>query len=556
MSWKVKLPFVCFFLFILYSVGIFQAIVEIGEYRKSEEKQRPAIQFLDVFYDTFITPIKRKNEIASLFAKLEGKISDLGKSVKKKQGSKLDEFWYSYTAEQNAEEALFCVQDIRKAAVKINRHKNAKEEGLFFETLDSVYEELDDLYATFQDEEKVSIILEKVDAAVKRVSTIGALYGKTKLAEIPGLVFAAFLRHTVFSSKYLRAYQSEMEESSIVANTLRPPMQFIRYCLVHDVGDKAILGRNGWFFYKPGFDYLVRPYMRDPRSIVVDYNDVAMSENPLEAIATFKNQLEERDIELLVAIVPGKPTMYPDMLNKNVDPQIAGTAAMTHSIRAMKDLEALGVQCVNLFEPFHKERQRDAEAGDSMYLRMDTHWRARGLRLAAKTIANRIREFPWYSEIANEVEYVLDTVTVDRVGDVGVMTTLPAFKIFELGMSFAVEPTLCYQVYKVRRDTAGNEIGRSLFRDDYRRSKILVLGDSFSRIYQTDDPRSAGWISHLAYELGVPMASIVSDGGASTLVRQTLSRKKGVLRGKKLVVWEFIERDFRYGAEGWKDVEL
>jgi hypothetical protein len=54
----------------------------------------------------------------------------------------------------------------------------------------------------------------------------------------------------------------------------------------------------------------------------------------------------------------------------------------------------------------------------------------------------------------------------------------------------------------------------------------------------------------------VPLASIVSDGGASTLVRQTLARKKGVLRGKKLVVWEFIERDFRYGAEGWKDVEL
>jgi hypothetical protein len=83
-----------------------------------------------------------------------------------------------------------------------------------------------------------------------------------------------------------------------------------------------------------------------------------------------------------------------------------------------------------------------------------------------------------------------------------------------------------------------------------------VLGDSFSRIYQTDEPRSAGWISHLAKELGQPLASIVNDGGASTLVRKTLERKSSVLRGKKLVIWEIVERDFRYGADGWKNVKL
>ena len=25
---------------------------------------------------------------------------------------------------------------------------------------------------------------------------------------------------------------------------------------------------------------------------------------------------------------------------------------------------------------------------------------------------------------------------------------------------------------------------------------------------------------------------------------------------KKLVIWEFVERDLRFGAEGWKDVGL
>ena len=84
----------------------------------------------------------------------------------------------------------------------------------------------------------------------------------------------------------------------------------------------------------------------------------------------------------------------------------------------------------------------------------------------------------------------------------------------------------------------------------------MILGDSFSRIYQTDSPVNAGWIAHFAKEMGMPVASIVSDGGASTLVREKLARKAGVLKGKKLLIWEFVERDLRFGAEGWKEVNF
>jgi hypothetical protein len=52
------------------------------------------------------------------------------------------------------------------------------------------------------------------------------------------------------------------------------------------------------------------------------------------------------------------------------------------------------------------------------------------------------------------------------------------------------------------------------------------------------------------------VASIVNDGGASTIVRQTLSRKLNLLKGKKLVIWEFVERDLRFGAQGWKQVSI
>ena len=59
-----------------------------------------------------------------------------------------------------------------------------------------------------------------------------------------------------------------------------------------------------------------------------------------------------------------------------------------------------------------------------------------------------------------------------------------------------------------------------------------------------------------ARELGRPLTSIVNDGGASTLVRQDLARRPTLLRNKKLVIWEFAERDIRHGTEGWQIVPL
>ena len=92
--------------------------------------------------------------------------------------------------------------------------------------------------------------------------------------------------------------------------------------------------------------------------------------------------------------------------------------------------------------------------------------------------------------------------------------------------------------------------------EDQADSGVLVLGDSFLRIYQQDEPGSAGFIAHLAKELKQPLASLVSDGGASTLVRQELYRRGGLLKNKRVVVWEFVERDIHLGTEGWQPVPL
>ena len=48
------------------------------------------------------------------------------------------------------------------------------------------------------------------------------------------------------------------------AEIIRPWVQFVRFVLLDDTGDKALLGRDGWFFYRPAVQYLVEPVRSVP----------------------------------------------------------------------------------------------------------------------------------------------------------------------------------------------------------------------------------------------------------------------------------------------------
>ena len=187
--------------------------------------------------------------------------------------------------------------------------------------------------------------------------------------------------------------------------------------------------------------------------------------------------------------------------------------------------------------------------------------------------------------VVSRQNYVAKDSVAERIGDVGEMSGLNKFGLFKtqrvvghVVSQQVVREWLQMSRVSCPRDSIrdamsckgskkwddgckfnhNTEVGRdttySVFKDDFRKSEILILGDSFSRIYQTDSPVNAGWIAHFAKNMNRPVASIVSDGGASTLVREKLARKASVLKGKKLLIWEFVERDLRFGAEGWKDV--
>jgi hypothetical protein len=459
------------------------------------------------------------------------------------------------------DEAKTEVTLLKKSVIEYNRHLQggvnrwAATDTLtpYYRSLAAVGAGLDSLLLHLSSSGEISAIAAAAETLAREAAAVKRRDGGNapRIVSYSKLTLQALGRILV-GADYLRPYEKEMEKSSVFANAIRPWMLTAWYSLFGDLGSKGVRGARGWLFYRQDVDYLVKPDVLDARKMSIDPNDEPVADQAIDTIVSFKNQLAARGIDLLFVIMPTKPSIYPDLLNPGVPAGASGR--LTHSLRMINELRAAGVEAIDLFAAFADERRNDAVAAESLYLRTDTHFKARGVRTTARVVADRVRQYPWFT--SGTTEYAVDTVTVQRKGDIADMVDLPERIMPRFPLLSSPEPARCFQVSRIARDGQGAVADRTLYKDDYSRSPILVLGDSFSRMYQTDPPRSAGWIAHLALELGQPLASLVNDGGSSTLVREMLARKQSLLRNKKLVIWEVVERDFRFGEKGWRDVKL
>jgi hypothetical protein len=330
------------------------------------------------------------------------------------------------------------------------------------------------------------------------------------------------------SAANLRAYEDSLEDASVVARALRPLFQFAQFTWLRDGGEKALVGRDGWLFYKPGFD-----------DMIARGQPTTATNDPVAAIVAFRDALAARGVQLLVVPAPNKESVYPDRLTRRAP---EGQGLLSPTTRGLLErLRAAQVEYVDLFAAFAAARTNAPASNPApLYLKQDSHWSPDGLSLAARAVARRLAALGWIQP--GRAGFAEKPSPVNRLGDV-----LRMLQSVAIERASTAESVPCVQV--VRED------GGQLYQDEPD-SEVLVLGDSFLRVYQQDEPGAAGFIAHLAKELKQPLTSLVSDGGASTLVRQELHRRPALLRNKKVVVWEFVERDLRLGTEGWQWVPL
>jgi hypothetical protein len=343
------------------------------------------------------------------------------------------------------------------------------------------------------------------------------------------------------SKASLHAWDQAAKDRSLFGKAIRPAMLQGRYDLLGETGPKVLPGRDSWLFYRPDADYLLLPPFDDRRFYKDAYDTLVDGKwvnprNPLIAIRHFRDQLAAQGVDLIMVPIPGKAAIYPERLGHGFK-----APPPSPTLRFLGALRDAGIPAVDLHAALLRAKARGA---GPLYLGGDTHWTPAGMEVAAEAVLEALRSRPAWIAAPDSMRRHYDSkpVRLERFGDIAEMTKIPRRR--EL---FPLEEVEAKQV----RDSRS----KALYRDDPE-SPILWLGDSFSRIYQTDAPLGAGIIAHVAKGLGFPLASLVNDGGASTVVRQQLLRRPELLRGKTVVVWAFVERDIRFGDKGWMLLDL
>ena len=507
---------------------------------------------LDIFKDVVYTPFVRESNMTAGAAKLDS----VWRSAREAIAGGAE------TADA-LEPVIGALSDLEAVALTVNAYAQLDTAEAGYKLL----KQADTLLAILEDEPEN---FKSVDSTLKAV--VGE-FGQFSLWR----AFLAVKHYGVWTSRYLRAFEKKVEDENALVLAVRPRYQLAVWNVFNDPGEKVVLGAAGdcigagcerdtamasdrWLFYRQDVEFLVQPSPLDVRSAKLD--------NPIKAIEKFRDQLKAKGVELLVVITPGKPSIYPERLTGHASSaadHANSIGLQSHGKKILDSLAKLGFNTVDLYTPLLAAKSRDSVEGP-LYLNDDTHWTPRGAELAAAEIAKKVREMAdaGIVDIGEEsMNYAASDSIADRMGDVGEMSGLNKFNAFKVQK--VVGHVVSQQEVSERKEPPADSLSDSTvvydttktpFKDDFRKAKILILGDSFSRIYQTDSPVNAGWIAHFAKNMKRQVASIVSDGGASTLVREKLARKAGVLKGKKLLIWEFVERDLRFGAEGWKDVNF
>ena len=586
MNKKYIIPVVIFSILLLLPFGV-QAVADL----RGEKRFQP----FDIFKDVVYTPIVREKKVAAAADSLDVKWRAAREAIA--AGAEVADALEPVTSS---------LSDLEAAVLSVNTYAE-------LDTSEARYKSLklaDTLISKLEDEPES---FPQADSCIK---SLVADLGHVSLWR----AFLDVKHYGVWTSRYLRAFENKIDDESAIVLALRPKYQLAVWNLFSDPGEKVVLGAAGdcigkscgreeakpedkWLFYRQDVEFLVQPSPLDVRSAKLD--------NPVKAIEKFRDQLKAKGVELLVVITPGKPSIYTERLTGR-DSRVAGAGNVaavgnaaglenaaavgndaglqSHGKKILDSLTRAGFNTVDLYTPLLAAKSRDSVEG-ALYLNDDTHWTPRGAELAADVIAKKVREMVDAGIVkfrgTDDVRYIVSDSIADRMGDVGEMSGLNKFNVFkvqqvtghvvsqqnikerteklpvdstcvEAAKSACQKNDSCFTAQSAlcERDTVLYDTSITPFKDDFRKSEILILGDSFSRIYQTDSPVNAGWIAHFAKNMNRSVASIVSDGGASTLVREKLARKASVLKGKKLLIWEFVERDLRFGAEGWKDVEF
>ncbi|NBV84764.1 MAG: hypothetical protein EBS01_00520 [Verrucomicrobia bacterium] len=279
-----------------------------------------------------------------------------------------------------------------------------------------------------------------------------------------------------------RAVEKRLEERSPIVELLRPRVQAVLTNVFHTGNEQAVLGRDGWLFFRRDLDYVNGRSFMDPEQQRSRALRDSVQTDPVAAIRDFRDQLAARGIRLVIVPVPVKPCIESRHLSQTAPnaayPQIRQNTGFG---LFLSNLRSEGVEA---FDPGELLAQRLSETNKSQYLATDTHWTPEAMEAVAEQLAQSLG-----ASTPQTTDFSSVSTNVAAHGDILALLGLPTNQtLFQK------------QAVTIHRVSAGNNLWKPSTGAD-----ILLLGDSFSNIYSLEPMgwgESAGFGEHLSAALG------------------------------------------------------
>ena len=355
-------------------------------------------------------------------------------------------------------------------------------------------------------------------------------------------LFAMIDRRNTAILEEINGVETNLEEGSLLRKMFLPPLQYVFLRFFHKGNEKAIPGRDDSLHFAPALDSLIGPpfLQADQLRVRVAAHKLwekPVQPEPLSAIIDFQQQLAARGIILVVLPVPVKASIQPEKLSA----RSVGRPLANRSWPAFVD--GLREKGVRLFDPRPILSRYAAEHGDA-YLSTDTHWSPGAMQAVAQELAEVIGKD--MGPRASEFILQAQEQKVVGYGDIARMLTLPPSSDLYPGQEVLVRQIT----------TAGQE-----FWQPDKNAEILLLGDSFTNIYSVEGLGwgvGGGFAEQLSYILQTPLDLLARNDSGAYVTREMLAaelaRGRDRLAGKKVVIWQFAERELALGD--WRKIEL
>ncbi len=289
----------------------------------------------------------------------------------------------------------------------------------------------------------------------------------------------------------------------------------------------GIEGNDGWLFFVKSLQYILG----------ADITRQTPEKNPLPHLSSFKKYLDSLNINFLFVVVPNKEEVYFEKLLPESESINQNQFINPFSRKFLHDLQNAGIEVIDLLPHFLKAKSEDSSFTEAVYQKQDTHWSYRGLQIAANLIADRIKKYSWYDSYKEKTEYVLNDTFFKRLGDI--VDRLPESR------QIHYQPV---ELKAVQVKTTDGVPYKSLNSS----APLMLIGDSFTGVYESVDCKSAGVGAHIAANTGMPVDIITSWGGGPLVRKKAMKARQNELGNKRLVIYMMSARDLYNYSQNWE----